>query len=351
VSGPAVLTDWGTRLRGGCWCGDCHGPLFARQEMFDMKMAGLNALHVYAEKNDDKPVGFEAENIDSLVEWCRQESLYIVITFGNSRLSDFSKVLEFWRFYGPRYADMTHVIYEEKNEGCAKTAICEEPAKQMYRDVYKIIREVAPETHVMLLSQSNIQQGIPPLYTDIQWLGPEVDWTNASIAYHGYGASPQLQEQACNDLGSSGYAISCTEFPFASAGSLAPVYERAGISYFWFEGCWGGTRTPGAMKGYLSSLNLSWQPDFGDWPQPHVEHPEVVFAANRLPWAVAHGSRLTGRFTLDNLPRGTIHAVYDLSGRLAWKQQPGAAGFTRRTSSGIPAMLGSNVLLIRYTAD
>jgi hypothetical protein len=349
IEAPAVVTDWGTRLRGGCWCQDCHGGVFPREELREMKLAGLNAIHVYGEKNDDKPVGYEVENLDSLVEWCRQESLYIVITFGNSRLSDFSKVLEFWRFYAPRYADMTHVIYEEKNEGCAKTAICEEPAKQMYRDVYKIIREVAPETHIMLLSHSNIQQGIPPLYTDIAWLGPEVDWTNASIAYHGYGASAQLQEQACTDLGSNGYAMSCTEFPFNNAAQLGATYERAGISYFWFEGCWGGTRTPGAMKDYLSRLNLSWQPDFGDWPQPHVEHPEPTFVQDRPPSASAGRPTATGWFTPYNLPNGAIHAAYDLTGRLIWKQGRGAAGAARGHGPGIPAMLGSAVLLIRYT--
>jgi hypothetical protein len=316
VEDGVVVSDWGTQLRGGCWS---IGSIFGREELTAMKMSGLNALHLYAEDTQSsEPPGWAAEPyVDKMVEWCRQESVYIVITFGQSHLSSYEKVPQFWRFYAPRYADMTHVVSEIKNEGCAATANCAENAMQMYRDCYKIIREEAPQTHVMFLSHSNLKGGISPLYTDVERLGPEVDWTNASIAFHGYGTTGAFQEQAATTLGADGYAMSCTEFPFNNAGDLARAYERAGISYFWFEACWpGGSRSLGSIGSYLKRLGISWQPDFGDWPQPHVEHPDIVSIAYRGGAAVSPAATTVDRFVTTNLPAGNILAAYDIRGRM-----------------------------------
>jgi hypothetical protein len=351
VDGQAVLTDWGTTLRGACWCQDCHGGTPAREEFTALKMAGLNSIHVYVEKNDDKPVGFEAEHIDSIVEWCRQESLYVVMTFGNSYLAGgYAKVSEFWRFYAPRYKDMTHVIYEEKNEGCYMTGACEEPAMQCYRDCYQIIRDVAPNTHIMLMSHSNLKGGINGLYRDVERLGAEIDWTNASFAFHGYGTTGAFQEQAANQLGGDGYAMSCTEFPFNNAGDLARAYERAGISYFWFEACWGGARTPGNIKGYLSRVGISWQPDFGDWPQAHVDHPDIVRTIN-VSSAPAGDSRfLPGtRLSFPGYPWDGVSAAYDLRGRVVWRAAGDAPISPRAAGARLDARRpGTGMLVVKY---
>ncbi len=347
IDKQAVLSDWGTTLRGACWCQDCHSGIPGRDEFAAIKMAGLNSIHVYAEKNDGVAVGAEAENMDSIVEWCRQESVYVVMTFGNSHLDSWGKVLDFWRFYAPRYKDMTHVVYEAKNEACYGTYHCEEDAMQCYRDAYRIIHEEAPETHVMLMSHSNLQGGIKPLYDDVERLGSEIDWTNSSIAFHGYGTTAGFQEEAAKTLGADGYAMSCTEFPFNGGGASAAAYERAGISYFWFEACWGGARTPGNIKGYLSGTGVSWKPDFGDWPQPHVEHPVAVKAGQEPLRILSDNGRVSlGRFILNNLPESGVSVLYDAAGRILW-QGRGKAG----VPAGIPSRLGSQVLLVEYLRE
>ncbi len=297
---------------------------------------------MYGEKNDDKPVGYEVAHIDSIVEWCRQESLYVVLTFGNSHLTSHAKVLEFWRFYAPRYKDMTHVAYEAKNEGCYGTSNCAEIAMQAYRDIYAICTELAPEAHVMLMSHSNLAGGIPPLFKDVERLGPDVDWTNASIAYYGGGS---FQENAAKTLGDSGYAMSCTEFPFGASSDLARGYERAGISYFWFEACWGGARTPGNVKGYISKTGITWTPDFGDWPQAHVERP-AVGVASRSQWSVVSRSDgpAVGRLLFGTFARGEVDAVYDVTGRKVWG---GGAGAAIASDGFIGQAHGSQLLLVK----
>ncbi len=348
VDKQAVKSDWGTLLRGACWCQDCHGGTPARGEFAAIKMAGLNSIHVYVEKNDDKPVGYEATHMDSIVEWCRQESLYVVMTFGNSHLPSYGKVSEFWRFYAPRYADMTHVVYEIKNEACSATYHCADDAMQMYFDCYKIIRDVAPYTHAMFMSHSNLKGGINSCYEDIERLkAANVDWTNASYAFHGYAPSAGEQEQMIKSMGERDIAMSCTEFPFG--GGLAQAYERAGISYFWFEACWGGARTPGNIKGYLSGTGVSWQPDFGNWPKPHVEHQDMVAITRGREPRIAgrHASTDLGLFTPGNLGQGAVSAMYDMTGKLVWTAHGGAC--RTGAAGGFAPMLGSKVFLVKYT--
>jgi hypothetical protein len=342
IEGNTIVSDWGTHLRGGCWS---TGSIFGRQELAQMKLAGLNALHLYAERFEEGKVpGWAAvPYIDSIVEWCRQDSVYLVMCVAGPKtvpyFADYTR--KFWKFYAPRYADQTHVVYEILNEGCMATSHCVDTVMDLYRECYNIIRESAPYTHVLFLSHSNLKGGIDPLFEDVDRLGPDIDWTNASIAFHGYGTTAAFQEQASNTLGKAGYAMTNTEFPFSGGGELAKAYERAGISYFWFEACWGGTRTLGNIGSYLKKTGVTWQPDFGSWPQPHVEHPDIVATAN--PRVTLPGKRgsTTARLSFGQLPRGNVRAVYDLRGRLVWTNAQRADGLRR-----VP---GARLLVVRYS--
>lgn len=305
---------------------DGHTGMFKIDDLIATKACGLNAMHIYCEKNDDKPVGFEAANMDTVVEWCRRESLYVVMTFGNSHLPSYGKVVEFWKFYAPRYAAMTHVIYEIKNEACSATFHCADNAMQMYIDCHKIIRDSAPDAHVMFMSHSNLKGGLQSLYDDVERLGPDVDWTKASIAFHGYAPSAGEQVQMINAMGAEGYAMSCTEYP--SGAGLTGTYESAGISYFHFLACWPPFRTPGTICPALKGYGLSYKPDFGSWPQPHVEHiPLQIVSPGLRAEDLGSGAgayRLVPGAELD----GAVGAVYDLRGRLLWRKtgEGGTAG-------------------------
>jgi hypothetical protein len=268
---------------------------------------------VYLEKNDGAPVGSEADNMDMLVEWCRQESLYIVMTFGDSEIPGYGKVDEFWRFYAPRYADQPHVVYEAKNEG--------EEVVVNSINWYRIIREGAPDTHILFGSYSNLMGTAEYALNDIRGIGNGVDWSNASIAFHGYGMTGDFQKQVIHDLNAAGYATTNTEFPDGQDNVSA--YEDAGISYFHFNACDVMERICGHVSGY----SVSYQPDFGDWPQAHVDRPEVGVRHEPGEYAGAVVKGGMYRLMPNGIARGaSVQSVYDLWGRLLWKAPVDPAG-------------------------
>ncbi len=338
LSATTVVTDWGTNLRGPCWCMDCHGGIFKIEEFTTMRMCGMNAIHIYGENNDANPVGFEADNIDTLVEWCRRESLYVVLTFGNSAVPNYNKLYDFWRFYAPRYANQTHVIFEIKNE----------PGEvvQMTKQASQIIRESAPQTHIMCFSPSNVKGGPSGILNAIQAVGDAVDWSNASVAFHSYGSSGAFLEGVIKAINDAGYGMTCTEFPTGSG--VVPTFEKMDISYFHFYACWPPSRTPGTICGLARSLGVSWQPDFGDWPQPHVEHPELV-QVRMQPWRAAESRDgvLVGRMMTCSLSGKNVLAIYDVTGKLLWRNSADG-GAANGQPMHIPLPLGSQVLLVKY---
>jgi hypothetical protein len=329
-NGTTIVTDWGTRLRMACWGMDICRCLFEREELRDLKNCGLNGIHVYLElttTNAPEPIGYNAERMDSLVSWCRQESLYVVITHGgpidNSTVEKCAKV---WEFYAPRYADETHVVYEIKNEPNLK-------AIDVNRECFKVIRQYAPETHVLCLSYSNIRSGASRITNAIDELGDAIDWSNASVAYHGYGTSGEFQEDAIKTINDYGYAVTCTEF--WPANHLELNYERAGISYAHFQWCaiiYG--RGIEATCDRIKGIAFDYEPDFGNWPKPHIDPP---VQATWQPWlkqgrACAPISR---RVVFGGMPKGDVRAIYDLTGRALWQQEGsnGLAGGARREAA------------------
>ncbi len=351
VKGNTIVSDWGTALRGGCWS---EGKIFKREELGQMKMAGLNAVHLYSERFGASGTignvpGWAAEPyVDQIVDWCREDSVYLILTVGGlktwSGFADYTR--RFWEFYAPRYADQTHVVYEILNEGCMATFHCVDSVIDLYKECYQIIRENAPETHVLLLSHSNLKGGMSALWDDVDRLSDVVDWSNASFAYHGYGTTGAFQEQAANELGAKGYGMTCTEFPFSGGAALAKAYEHAGISYTWFEACWGGTRTLGNIGNYIKGLGITWQPDFGNWPQPHVEH--IATDTRRSPGLRDRRSpEGIARVCLGGQALDGATAVYDIAGRLLWRRSNEAdlGGNIRLNSKD---RIGTRLLILKY---
>jgi hypothetical protein len=343
-NGTTIVTDWGTPLRGGCWGLDICSCVFTREEVVAAKNCGINAIHVYCELTTSystKPIGYAAEYMDSIVTWCREESLYVVITHGGAiRMTPLEKIYDIWRFYAPRYANETHVIYEPKNEPGQAEAVA------IAKETYRIIREAAPETHILFLSYSNIKPGPSLILNTIEQIGDAVDWSNASVAYHGYGTTGAFQEAAIKTINEAGYAMTCTEWPVGA--DLFAAYERAGISYFHFEACWPGARTLGSICNHLKKFNVTWQPDFGEWPQPHVEHPEVVSAGNWARQMNHPGAATVGLFSFNSLPQRDICALYDVTGRMVWHRPEGQGSVFDRRSLRFPPWVGTQLLLVKY---
>ncbi len=209
-----LLSDKGTLLRGVSISWDGGDP-YGSQEKFMPSQAsldalakdyGYNALHIYLEgdsSGNTDPVGYNAEDCDVLVERCGKAGLYLIITIGcngeNGAIHSMDFIRDFWKFYGPRYKDETHVIFEAKNEPVHFTA-----AHWVPKDwddqllMYETIREVAPDTMVLLLSYMGFRYEGAVADAVKHLTDNGVDWGNAAVAWHGYETRQGIE--ACLDL-------------------------------------------------------------------------------------------------------------------------------------------------------
>jgi hypothetical protein len=352
LSDKTIVSDWGTVLRGCYWNPDVNrGQLPDRNLLRGIKSLGLNALHLWAECYWETP-GANLACIDSCVEWCRQESLYCVICYGccNKNNNFFiDSLTRFWQIYAPRYKDQTHVVYEIQNEPASNTDNWADSVIDMERNMYQLIRSSAPETHILFFSLSAMKGGSKSIARDVERLGPDIDWSNASIAFHGYFIYADSQATYLNQLFDQGIRMTCTEFPGGCNPEynrynevLAKTYNAQGISYL--HVC----PLPSASNEIHSVVNsgVTWQPDFGNWPQPHVSQTVAAIAgagrATRL-------ERLTAAPVLTVAPRGASllpsGTIYDLRGRIFPQPRYGAG---KQMESSLSEGSSNGIVILRY---
>ncbi len=238
----------------------------------------------------------------------------------------------------PRYADQPHVVYEHDNEP--------DDYVNITRICNTAIRKHAPQTHQLLLSPSNIEAGVKELLTPIAVFKDEIDWSNASIAYHGYGTSGDFQKQAIKTMNDSGYAMTCTEF-WPNTG-LEPAYESAGMSYFhliWCSIIYG--RGIEATCDRVKPLTISYVPDFGSWPQPHIDYSTL---AAWQPWTEENyrGAATACRLVVGSIPWANARTVYDLSGRTLWRRQGSGTEYGGAQLGRVLPWPNSRALVVDY---
>lgn len=250
-----------------------------------IKNVGLNAVHCYAERRDyGYSAGAKVAAVDLAVQRTRDAGLYLIITIGNGGFDDtFNNA--FWNFYAPRYANETHVLYEIQNEPAPGNPPYNNSAALLNMELtcYDIIRSHAPATPVMLMSYSSFENGAGVLQ-DIAALGSAIDWSNACIAFHGYGERGPAAIRACLEtVLDAGYPCFQTEFyrwpwgkgnfGLASGPSLyqdvdeTGDLERLGVSWLSFLTLSRVTDSA-RFKTPLNNGGVVWTPDFGTWPVP-----------------------------------------------------------------------------------
>jgi hypothetical protein len=152
----------------------------------DLTQSWLNAFHVYLE-NSGHAAGSHAAEADALVELTSAAGMYLVLGVGGGLSGgsfDLDKVRGFWSFYAPRYADRTHVIYEIQNIPDLRCNVAYEAATlAMQQEIYALIREQAPSSHVALFSFA-AQPSSAALEANLTALEGAVDWSKASVAFH-----------------------------------------------------------------------------------------------------------------------------------------------------------------------
>src|SRR6185436_13462904 len=89
-----------------------------------------------------------------------------------------------WDFYGPRYAQRSHVMYEIQNQ---PEQTCDAPflpeTLDMERETYARIRAAAPESHIAFFSYHGLPTA-PALASSLDAMAGLVDWSRASVAFH-----------------------------------------------------------------------------------------------------------------------------------------------------------------------
>ncbi len=209
-----VVSDIGTNLRGigGWWQGvfedeNVHeDPDLYYQDSWWKAMweNGLNVSRTichdpfrrraYGEGNGynfNIPSDREAfiKKMDSAVALAKKYHMYIVINYHDVGGVDMNVCREFWNLVAPRYKDETHVIYEIMNEPEGARDWQLEDSRKV-EEIYRLVRELAPETYILLCSFSNMgpdweynpNRSMLSAATTLR----NIDWSNAGIAFHSY---------------------------------------------------------------------------------------------------------------------------------------------------------------------
>jgi subfamily B ATP-binding cassette protein MsbA len=205
-----VLTDRGTPLRGGVVEVFAYGkengktayacdPEYYRM----MRNARLNAVRVVYCDAWQKSNGFahwdldaDADRtaflteLDTVVKLATDNDLYVLIDYHDIGNLDQEHASEFWRIVAPRYADHPGVFYELANEPVAyHPESYKDDDLRKQESLYHLIRSLAPDTHIALLSFANtalplVPEGNPMV--DVVRRLKGIDWTNASVGVHPY---------------------------------------------------------------------------------------------------------------------------------------------------------------------
>lgn len=268
-----LVTDKGTRLR-GVNLGIDNGSLPRVQlepSLFEelSGQTGLNAFHVYLENSGDR-TGARVAEADELVEMTAATGMYLVLGIGGGIAGgtfDLQKVRAFWEFYGPRYADRTHVLYEIQN---IPDSACDVPygadALAMERTIYERIRELAPSTHVAMFSFV-AEPTAAALASNLAALEGTVDWSKASVAFHAEpcrGADNLAELLAVTRR--RGIAAFSSELQFRTSFEKTAQLEADRVGWFNFE--WLVlSRDLGAFRDAHTAAGVTWCPDFGTWPE------------------------------------------------------------------------------------
>jgi hypothetical protein len=231
---------------------------------------GLNTLHVYLE-DAGQMTGSMVSQADALVSLSAQAGLYLILGVGTGTaigMPSTTKVNEFWTYYGRRYANSSHVLFEIQNnpEYTCASAVTAATLK-LESDTYTLIRSVAPDTHVLLFSTTSIVQ--PSVFTDaVHSLGSNVDWSNAS-----FDMDVTADCLALTDFGQLVAAAKAVKVPLMIGqlpkdgwGPYITVFEKNQVSWSHFR--WFANNSDiASFQTATVSAGVTWCPERGTFPE------------------------------------------------------------------------------------
>lgn len=299
IENQTLLTDRGTPLRGGVAEVFSYGKETGKTayvldpEYYRMlRRARLNAVRIvcsdpwqrsnkYAHWDLGQAADRDAflSELDAVVDLASAQELYVLIDYHDIGCLDLEHAMQFWQVVAPRYAKRPNVFYELANEPIPfhpENYKDEDLRKQ--ESLYQLVRSLAPDTHLVLLSFANtavplVPDGNPVVDVVLRTRG--IDWSNASVGVHPYRTLTsdilrEIQEHA---------PIIITELDLpAHAGGISILYtcidgaeygqqplERHGISWF----AWSIEGPEKLRKNFERGVLLDatekkylWEPDF-----------------------------------------------------------------------------------------
>lgn len=218
VDGYTIRTDQGSLLRGvsigldGNFEADdkyfkllhSKGINAVRYIFFDPygRFSNGDANYIHFDGSQPESVKNYLHRLERLINVASVNGIYVLINFhavfaytdcpktGNCNLSDIPKYLkEYWSVVGEYFKDRKHVFYEILNEPKYMYNWTDQMIQDQ-KDIYDLVREKAPETHIVLASISGVSESVNGnkemvnLADQINAKG--IDWKNASIGFHPY---------------------------------------------------------------------------------------------------------------------------------------------------------------------
>ena len=218
-----LRTDAKTPLRAGtAWIWEKERQEEPESYYASMRAKGLNAVRMilfdtweveaYAASATFKPTDWnnlayrtrQLARMERAVNYASAHGMYVIINSHN-KIPNYNErnANALWTFIAPYFAARTHVLYEAANEPMegignngsmtanASDSATNSPRIQALKKTYNIIRSGAPDTHILILTPSGINDyatgtGLGNLAAAFAALPGAVDWTKTSVAYHLY---------------------------------------------------------------------------------------------------------------------------------------------------------------------
>lgn len=275
-----LVTDIGTPLRGLTLPVDFDPELQDFELMTKVaQTTGLNTVHVFLE-NWEVETGARQAQADALVSLTAQAGLYLVLGIGGGKplttganphpgngWFDPDKVASFWTLYAKRYAKSTHVLFEIQNnpELTCDDAIADETL-ELERSTYKLIRGLAPDSHIVLFSTSTVPR-LAVVEQAIDDVSATVDFSNASFAMHTDATCTPVAELSAVFAAARAKQVPVLISAMPNDGwpEVVKNCEADGVS--WLHHRWlAYESTLDTLFAEMSDAKLSWCPDQGDYP-------------------------------------------------------------------------------------
>jgi|GEM_PF-814155 len=227
-------TDAGTPLRAGtAWIWEKSSQEESYSYYVSMRAKGLNSVRmilfdtweveayspsaVFTPTDWNDPVyrARQLARMERSVNYASANGMYIIINSHN-KIPDYNETYAnaLWTYVAPYFANRTHVLYEAANEPMSgignngdmdmgAAGATSSPRLQALKRTYNIIRNGAPNTHIMVLTPPGINDyatgtGMGNLAASFTQLPGAVDWTKTSVAYHLYGNDRGFGNAAVN---------------------------------------------------------------------------------------------------------------------------------------------------------